>query len=284
MECPKCGLEIDDKAMVCPNCKKVLKLVCPVCKSVNEQNTCKKCGYVIISKCNNCGKINQTFTKKCKKCGFDTERSVILNEANTDDFVMIAMTFHNMDEMKTLLGSAKLFNKFKINLDKIILDYTKSVGLRRQVVGKTYVIRCTKDYTFNGSASTAVQTVIELLNRITAMNCKLTKKKNATVRCNIFLLKRSTQADPYDLESGYNISLLSQGLKNQEDKILNTFQILTDDNVSDALDADYKVSPLNSVMVNGQMTMFYEVDLREHVVVEIPEDEEDSGIEVPNFV
>ncbi len=284
MECPKCGLEIDDKAMVCPNCKKVLKLVCPVCKSVNEQNTCKKCGYVIISKCNNCGKINQTFTKKCKKCGFDTERSVILNEANTDDFVMIAMTFPNMDEMKTLLGSAKLFNKFKINLDKIILDYTKSVGLRRQVVGKTYVIRCTKDYTFNGSASTAVQTVIELLNRITAMNCKLTKKKNATVRCNIFLLKRSTQADPYDLESGYNISLLSQGLKNQEDKILNTFQILTDDNVSDALDADYKVSPLNSVMVNGQMTMFYEVDLREHVVVEIPEDEEDSGIEVPNFV
>lgn len=284
MECPKCGLEIDDKAMICPNCKKVLKLVCPICKSVNEQNTCKKCGYVIISKCNNCGKINQTFTKKCKKCGFDTEKSVILNEANTDDFVMITLTFPNLDEMKTLLGSAKLFNKFKISLDKIILDYTKSVGLRRQVVGKTYVIRCTKDYTFNGSASTAIQTVIGLLNRITAMNCKLTKKKNATVRCNVFLLKRSTQSDPYDLESGYNISLLSQGLKNQEDKILNTFQILTDDNVSDALDADYKVSPLNSVMVNDKMVMFYEVDLREHIVVEIPKDEEDSGIEIPNFV
>lgn len=284
MECPKCGLEIDDKAMVCPNCKKVLKLVCPVCKTINEQNTCKKCGYVIISKCNNCGKINQTFTKKCKKCGFDTEKSVILNEANTDDFVMITMDFPNMDEMKTLLGSAKMFNKFKVNLDKIILDYTKSVGLRRQLIGKTYVIRCVKDYTFSSSAASAVKTVIELLNRITAMNCKLTKKKNATVRCNIFLLKRSVQSDPYNVDSGYNISLLSQGLKKKEDKILNTFQILTDDNVSDALDAEYKVSPLNSVMVNGNMVMFYEVDLREHVVVEFPEDEEDSGIEVPNFV
>ena len=30
MECPKCGFELDDKAMVCPNCKKVLKLACPV--------------------------------------------------------------------------------------------------------------------------------------------------------------------------------------------------------------------------------------------------------------
>ena len=79
MECPKCGLEIDDKAMVCPNCKKVLKLACPVCKTINESNTCKKCGYVIISKCHNCGKINQTFSKKCKKGGFDTEKSVIMN-------------------------------------------------------------------------------------------------------------------------------------------------------------------------------------------------------------
>ena len=34
MECPKCGLEIDDKTIVCPNCKKVLKVVCPICKTI----------------------------------------------------------------------------------------------------------------------------------------------------------------------------------------------------------------------------------------------------------
>lgn len=284
MECPKCGLEIDDKAMVCPNCKKVLKLACPICKTINTSNTCRKCGYVIITKCNNCGKINQTITKKCKKCGFDTEKSVVMNESNTDDFVMLTIDFPNMDEMKTHLGSAKLLNKFKVNLDKIILDYTKSIGLRRQLIGKTYVIRCDKDYTFNSSAATAVKTAIELLNRITAMNCKLTQKKNASIRCNMFLLKRSIDSDPNDCQSGFNISLLNQNAKTKETKILNTFQVLTDDEVSDALDADYKVSPLNSVMINDEMVMFYEVDLREFVKVEYPEEEEEQEIEIPNFV
>lgn len=284
MECPKCGLEIDDKAMVCPNCKKVLKLACPICKTINTSNTCRKCGYVIITKCNNCGKINQTITKKCKNCGFDTEKSVVMNESNSDDFVMLTIDFPNMDEMKTHLGSAKLLNKFKVNLDKIILDYTKSIGLRRQLIGKTYVIRCDKDYTFNSSAATAVKTAIELLNRITAMNCKLTQKKNASIRCNMFLLKRSIDSDPNDCQSGFNISLLNQNAKTKETKILNTFQVLTDDEVSDALDAEYKVSPLNSVMINDEMVMFYEVDLREFVKVEYPEEEEEQEIEIPNFV
>lgn len=284
MECPKCGLEIDDKAMVCPNCKKVLKLVCPICKTINDQNTCKKCGYVIISKCHNCGKINQTFSKKCRKCGFDTEKSIIMNESNTDDFVMITMDFPNLAEMKTLLGSAKLFNKFKLNLDKIISDYTKANGLRRQIIEKTYVIRCNRDYTFNSSTATALKTVIELLNLITAMNCKLTKKKNATLRCNIFLLKRNIDSDPYDLESGYNISLLNSAIKDQEDKILNTFQVLTDDNVSDAINAEYKLSPLNSVMVNEKMVMFYELDLKDRIKVEFPVEEDENEVKIPNFV
>lgn len=100
-----------------------------------------------------------------------------MNESNADDFAILTIDFPNMDEMKNCLGSAKLLNKFKINLDKIILDYTKSIGLRRQLIGKTYVIRCDKDYTFNSSAATAVKTAIELLNLITAMNCKLTRKK-----------------------------------------------------------------------------------------------------------
>lgn len=284
MECPKCGYEIDDKAMVCPNCKKVLKLACPICKTINTTNTCKKCGYVIITKCNNCGKVNQTYSKKCRKCGFDTEKSVIMNESNTDDFVMLTIDFPNVNDMKNLFGSAKLLNKFKINLDKIIFDYAKSIGLRRQIIGKTYVIRFNKDYTFNSSASTAVKAVIELLNKITAMNCKLTRRKNATVRCNMFLLKRNIEDDPYNLDSGFNINLLNQVTNVKNDKILNTFQVLTDDHVTDAISGDYKVSPLNSVMVGDDMVMFYEVDLREFVKVEYPEDEEEKEIEIPNFV
>lgn len=284
MECPKCGYEIDDKAMVCPNCKKVLKLACPICKTINTTNTCKKCGYVIINKCHNCGKINQTINKKCRKCGFDTEKSVILNEANSDDFVILTIDFPNINEMKDLFGSAKLLNKFKINLDKIIFDYTKSIGLRRQIINKTYVIRFDKDYTFNSSAATAVKAAIDILNLITAMNCKLTRKKNATVRCNMFLLRRNINDDPYNIDSGYNISLLNQVTKNKSDKILNTFQVLTDDQVTDSISGDYKVSPLNSVMIKNNMVMFYEVDLREFVKVEYPDEDEDKEIEIPNFV
>ncbi len=284
MECPKCGYEIDDKAMVCPNCKKVLKLACPICKTINTTNTCKKCGYVIINKCHNCGKINQTINKKCRKCGFDTEKSVILNEANSDDFVILTIDFPNINEMKDLFGSAKLLNKFKINLDKIIFDYAKSIGLRRQIINKTYVIRFDKDYTFNSSAASAVKAAIDLLNLITAMNCKLTRKKNATVRCNMFLLRRNINDDPYNIDSGYNISLLNQVTKNKSDKIINPSKVLTDDQVTDSISGDYKVSPLNSVMIKNNMVMFYEVDLREFVKVEYPDEDEDKEIEIPNFV
>lgn len=286
MECPKCGLQIDDNAMVCPNCKKVLKLVCPICRTINTTNTCKKCGYVIVSKCHNCGKINQTISKKCKKCGFDTEKNVIVNEANSDEFAILTIDFPNLPEMKTLLGSAKLLNKFKINLDKLIYDYTKSIGLRRQIIDKTCVIRFDKDYTFNASIQTAVKSAIEILNQITALNCKLTQKKDATLRCNMFLLKRTTDSDPNDLESGFNISLLNQAGKKKEEKILNTFQVLTDDSVCSALDGDYKLSPLNSVLVDDQMEMFYELDLREFVKVHYPEqdDDDDDEIKIPNFV
>ena len=284
MECPKCGIQIDDNVMVCPNCKKVLKLACPICRTVNDTNTCKKCGYVIINKCHNCGKINQTIAKKCKKCGFDTEKSVILNEANSDEFAILTIDFPNIDEMKNLLGSVKLLNKFKINLDKIILNYAKSIGVRRQIIGKTHVIRFDKDYTFNSSAQTAVKATIDILNQITAMNCKLTRKKNATVRCNMFLMKRSSDSDPNNLESGFNISLLNQAGNKKEEKILNTFQVLADDNICNVLDGEYNFIPLNSVMVDDEMEMFYELDLREFVKLEYPQDEEDDEIKIPNFV
>lgn len=285
MECPKCGLEIDNKAMVCPNCKKVLKLACPICKTINTTNTCRKCGYVIISKCHNCGKVNPTALKKCKKCGFDTEKSVILNESNSDNYTMLTIEFPNIDEMKKLLGTAKLYNKFRISLDKVIFDYVKSVGLRCQIYGQKYVIRCLKDYTFNGTAITAINTAIDLLNKITEMNCKLTKKKNATVRCNMLLLKKNVADNPNNIDSGFNISLLSQNAKSKEERILNTFQVLADDAVSEIIREDYRISPLNSVMIDGNMVMISEVEIKHMIKVQFPEDKEEAQeIEVPNFV
>ena len=284
MECPKCGLELDDKTIVCPNCKKVLKVVCPVCKTINKTNTCKKCGYVIIGKCNKCGKINLTGDKKCKKCGFSTEESVILNESNTDNFVCLTIEFPNMSEMKVLLGSARLLNKFKANLDKIIYDCAKEAGVRRQLVGNVYMLRFYKDYTFNSSANTAINTAIAILTEITKMNYRLTNKKNASVRCNMFLMKRTIHDDPYDLNSGFNISMVNQS-ESQREKLMNTFQIIADNYVNQAIGADYKFTPLNSVMVKGQMVMFFEVSVSDLIIINYEElDEKDEEAEIPNFV
>lgn len=284
MECPKCGLEIDDKTIVCPNCKKVLKVVCPVCKTINKGNTCKKCGYVIIGKCNKCGKINLTGDKKCKKCGFSTEQSVILNESNTDNFTALTIEFPNMSEMKVLLGSAKLLNKFKANLDKIVADIAKEAGVRRQIIGNTYMIRFYKDYTFNSSANTAMNTAIQILTEITKMNYRLTNKKNASVRCNMFMMKRTVQDDPYDISSGFNISMVNQST-DERSKLMNSFQVIVDNNINDAIGSEFKFSPLNSVMVKGQMVTFYEADVSNLIIINYEElDEKDEEIQVPNFV
>lgn len=285
MECPKCGLEIDDKATVCPNCKKVLKVVCPICKTINKTNTCKKCGYVIVTKCNKCGKVNQTVDKKCKKCGFSLEQSVILNESNTDNFALMTIDFPNVNELRTLLGSVQLLNKFKVKLDNIILSVAKSAGIRRQVLNNTYILRFNKDYTFNSSVNNAITTAVKLLTEITKMNYKLTNKKNATVRCNMFLLRRSIDDNPYDIKSGFNISMVKQS-DNLKQKVLNTFQIIADNFVHDALDPMYNSSPLNSVMIKDQMVMFHEVEINSHIKInyEELEDKPDEELEVPNFV
>lgn len=284
MECPKCGMEIDDKAMVCPNCKKVLRLSCPICKTINTSNICKSCGYTIMSKCHNCGKLNQTITKKCKKCGFSTEKSVVMNDSNTDDYALITIEFPNMYEMKNLLGSTKSYNRFKQNVDKIISNYTKSIGLKRQIINGIYTIRCTKDYTFNSSTTTAIRTVIELLTKITTMNWKLTKKKDANIKCNIAIQKRNTDDDPNNIEFAYNINLLSQEKKSREEKVLETFQVLADAEVSDILMPDYKVSPLNSVLSGDEIVMIYEIDLKDLIKIDIQDEDEKDAIEIPNFV
>lgn len=284
MECPKCGLEIDEKTIVCPNCKKVLKVVCPVCKTVNKSNTCKTCGYVIIGKCHKCGKINLTGDKKCKKCGFDLERSVLLNEANTDNFVCLTIDFPNINEMKVILGSARLLNKFRQNLDKIIVDCAKEAGVRRQLAGNKYIIRFLKDYTFNSSANTAINTAIRILTEITKMNYRLTNKKNASVKCNMFLFRRTTKDNPYNIDSGFNVELVNHS-SDEKERLMNTFQVIEDSYVQQALGEEYQASPLSSTMINGEMVMFSQINIANHIIINYDElIEKDEEAEIPNFV
>ncbi len=284
MECPKCGYEIDEKTTVCPNCKKVLKVVCPVCKTINKTNTCKKCGYVILTKCNRCGKINLTQNGKCKKCGLDLEQSVILNESNTDDFACLVITFPNMDEMRALLGNARLLNKFKDNLDKIIDSAAKEVRARRQIINKNYVIRFNKEYTFNSSANYAIKTAIKILTEVTKMNYRLTNRKNTTTRCNMMLMKRNIKDNPYDFETGFNVNLINYA-EDKRSKAMKAFQLLADSYIEKALGQTYKFDQLSSIIVNGEMVSLYDVEISKAINInyeELAEKEEEA--QIPNFV
>ena len=282
MQCPKCGYEVDDKEMTCPNCKKVLKLICPVCRTVNTGNSCKKCGFPILTKCNSCGKIVPTDKGKCPKCGFSTEQSVILNECNTDTYTMMVIELPNIDDMKNYIGS-KLMTKFKNNTDKIIKDVAKKFKYIPRLYGKNYVIRFNKEYTFSSSTNQAMQMALDLVQEITKLNCKLSHKKNATIRCNITLVRRETTDDPKNVKTGFSVNFVNNLKLSDEELILNSFQVITDSKVCDILKKDYQMEQLDSVMIDGEMTMFYEAKIKDKIEIIDVVDEVDE-VQIPNFV
>lgn len=292
MECPKCGAEINKNAMVCPNCKKVLKIVCPVCKTVNSKNTCKKCGEILVTKCSKCGKINLMKNQKCIKCGYNNEISAVLGESNTDSFAVLRIDFPNSDVVKAKLGSNQLYQKFRTNLDALIATYVQSLNVRRQIINNdVYIIRFNKDYTLSASANSAVLATIELLNIITKLNVKLLKKKGVGLKCNFTIMKRDADKNPYDIDTRFHANMVYQSAS-KEMKALDSFQVITDENFYDFYNGHYKMESLNSALVDGVMKRFYEMDLKEFVNIgdilrnEALKDQEANSdeIEIPNFV
>lgn len=289
MECPKCGAEIDNNAMVCPNCKKVLKIVCPVCRTVNTKNICKKCGEILVTKCTKCGKINLMKNKKCVKCGHSNEISAVQNESNADSFAILRIDFPNLDILKTRLGSNKLFTKFMANFDYMIESYVRSLNVRRQVLkGNVYIIRFNKDYTISASANSAILATVELINMITKLNLKLQKKKDVALKCNFTIMKKDADKDPYDVKPGFNINMVYQN-STKETKILNAFQVITDEDFYDIYSEHYKMEALNATLIEGALKRFFEIDLKEFVKLneflrEQAQEETPEGTEIPNFV
>ncbi|MBR1618942.1 zinc ribbon domain-containing protein [bacterium] len=289
MECPKCGAEIDKSAMVCPNCKKVLKIVCPVCRTVNEKNICKKCGEILVVKCSNCGKINMMKNQKCIKCGHSTEISAVQAESNADTFAVVKIDFPNYDVIKTALGSNQLFTKFKANIDKMINGFAHSHSLRRQIVKNgIYLLRFNKAYTMSSSANSAIEGVIELAKQITRLNVKLISKKNIFLKANFTIMKRDADKDPYDIETGFQANMLNQS-NDKSAKALESCQVTTDDDFEEFYSKTYKMESLDSALVNGKMKRFFEINIKEFIpiddyVKEAMAEEEEANPEVPNFV
>ncbi len=291
MECPKCGAEISKSAMVCPNCKKVLKIVCPVCKTVNTKNVCKRCGEILVTKCSKCGKINLLKNANCIKCGYSNEISAVLGESNTDSFAILRIDFPNSDVVKAKLGSNQLYQKFRTNLDAMIVSYVNTINVRRQIINNDiYILRFNKDYTFSASANSAILATIELVNLITKLNVKLLKKKGVGLKCNFTIMRRDADKNPYDIDTRFHANMVYQS-SSKDMRALDSFQVITDENFYDLYKENYKLESLNSTMVEGVMKRFYEIDLKEFVNIgeflknEAQKEQEDSDeIEVPNFV
>ncbi len=272
MNCPKCNAEIPDNAITCPNCKKVLKLVCPKCQTVNKTNTCKKCGFVIVSKCHQCGKINQTIKGKCSKCGFSTYTSVAINSSNIDEFACLTVEFPNIEEMRSVMGSTKLTEKFKANLDNMIKEFSGDIGTSREIIEGLYIIRFNKDSSFEDSCQSAAKGALEILKLIANLNFKLEKAKNFLLQCKIAILKRDINSQPEDYKSGFDIRLIGDNKK--EFKYLNCFQIITDQSINEQIASEYDLNSLSSALIKGQMVMFFEMNLKKHLKIEKPKEEE----------
>lgn len=284
MNCPKCDFEIDEKMLVCPNCKKVLKLVCPKCNTINTSNTCKKCGFSIIAKCHQCGKINQTIKGKCSKCGFSTYSSVAINSSNIDEFACITIDFPNLQDIKSALGSTKLFEKFKVNLDALITNYVREHELSREIIDESYVIRFNKDLSFPDSANNAVNSAIEILNQITELNFKLNEFKNILLQCNIAILKRDINSLPEDYKSGFDIKMIYND--KEQSKLLSGLQVIAESKIYEVVCDNFELSTLSSTLVKKQMVMFFELNIKKYVKIpkKQPQKEEFTGLpSLPTF-
>lgn len=265
-------MEITEDMLACPNCKKVLKLVCPKCKTTNKSNTCKKCGFSIISKCNKCGKINQTISEKCTKCGFSTYTSVSINSSNIDEFACLTVEFPNLKELKSILGSTKLTEKFKANLDQLILDFSGSIGTTREIIKDVYIIRFNKDSSFKDSARNAISAAIEIQKMIANLNFRLNKAKDATLECKIAVLKRDIHSKPDDYKSGFDIKLI---YKNKNElKLINHLQVITDSSVYEQVCEEFELNSLSSAFIKNKMVMFFELNLKKYLKIKKPKDTE----------
>ena len=275
MECPKCHNEVNEDTAVCPFCKKVLLLKCPVCGKYSKTTVCEDCGFTIISKCNNCGKINQTIDKVCSKCGLDTYKSIALNESETEEFACVIITFSNLRDIKNALNNIENYNKFYKKLKKLIFGFFVEKNLRATLSDGNFVAYFYKDYSFHASAINSVKTVIDFVAKMVDLNSKLKKVLGISLDCKIVLIKKTIDDITADSQtSGLNIKLLN--LKNEKNNYLSGIQVIVDQNIYKPASKDYEMTSLYSTQVGDALMSFYELMLTKYVSPPIEEEDENA--------
>lgn len=274
MQCPKCNHEVSDDTKICPNCKKILQLTCPVCGTLNKTGNCIKCGYPILSKCHNCGKLNLTQTEACSNCGMDTYLSIALNESTILNFACVVIEFPNMPKLKNLFNSDVAYKKFQTNLHNLITGFCTNIGIKWQIIDKAYIIKFNKEQTFDESVFRALSFILEIAKPIMKLNIKLHNSHDTLLRCNFTLIKRDINTRPKDFKSGFNIKMMYKNTS--QGQYHNALQVLLDSSTADILRNKISLAQLGTVLVKDKLEIFYELDLKKYITVPKEEEEDTS--------
>lgn len=274
MECPRCNNEVSEHDKVCPHCKKVLLLECPICHKLSRTPLCPECGFVIVSKCHKCGQLNKTINGTCKKCGFSTFKSVSMNEAETDEFACLAITFPNLDDLRPAFKNKQIFNKFFKKLKSFIFNFGKQQENRVQYLNNIFIIKYYKEFSMSRSANKAVKSAIELMNKIAEISFKLKKTKGVKMACKMTILKRTLENDNESFNTGLNIKLINT--ENKKEDYADGLQLITDQYINSLISRQYKQEMIYSSQVNDELLEFYEFPIKAHLTPIIIEDDKDK--------
>ncbi len=259
MNCPKCKTPISDKDLICTNCKKVIRLQCPVCKNITKNTVCEKCGTVLLNKCYKCGKLNSTTFENCPKCGLNINASIGLRESVIEEFAVLTVEVTNFDDIKNAFKSDKITNQFKTNLYTLIRKNAAQKKLRVQFIDDTYIIRFCKDYSFLESCKSAVDFSIFVSQTVSEINRKLFDAKGVELKVQMAVQKRDVYSKPSEYKSGLNINVVYSS--SGKGHLFNNTEVVVDSYIYQQTKTLYPYQSLSAVFVKNQMIMFFELVL-----------------------
>lgn len=282
MNCPGCKSEISEKDLVCPHCKKILKLQCNVCGAITKKSICEKCGNVIINKCHKCGKLNPTTLENCPKCGLNINASIGLRESLIDEFAVLTVDVKNFDEIKSAFKSQKILEKFKTNLYELIKNTALRKKLRVQFVEDTFIIRFCKDFSFIESAFSAIDFSIYIAQTVTEINKKLLDAKGIALKAQMSIQKRDIYSKPEEYKSGLNINVVYSS--NKKADILNNIELIVDSYIYQCTKTKFPYQSLSAVFLKNKMVMFFELILSKILKTEREKEETPKNIQLPKNI
>lgn len=277
MNCPKCNTVIGEKDLVCPNCKKVLRLQCPACGAITKNTVCEKCGSVIINKCYKCGKLNSAALEKCPKCGLNVNASIGLRESVIEEFAVLTIEITNFDDIKNAFKSDKIVEQFKKNLYTLIRKTAAQKKLRVQFLQDTFIIRFCKDYTFLESCKSALDFSIYVAQTVTEINKKLFDAKGVELKVQMAVQKRDVYSKPSEYKAGLNINVVYSS--SGRSHLFNNTEVVVDSYIYQETKLEYPFQSLSAVYVKNQMVMFFELML--HQIIK-PEQNKDDDLDINN--